>query len=179
VPSNVEIKARIEDLESFERRAAALADGPAATIDQHDTFFVSPCGRLKLREFRDGSGELIHYERPDAAAPAKSDYRIARTTDAADLKKVLADALGVRGVVRKRRRLYTRGRTRIHADRVEGLGDFMELEVVLEPGQTPEEGRSVAEELMASLEVAPEQLVEVAYVDLLVSAYAAEAGKRD
>ena len=80
---------------------------------------------------------------------------------------MLADAIGVRGVVRKRRRLYTRGQTRIHADRVERLGSFMELEVVLEPGQTPEEGRSVAEELMASLEVEPEQLIDVAYVDLL------------
>ena len=56
MPSNVEIKARIEDLDSFERRAAALADGPAETIEQHDTFFVAPRGRLKRREFLDGSG---------------------------------------------------------------------------------------------------------------------------
>ena len=43
----------------------------------------------------------------------------------------------------------------------------MELEVVLQQHQTPADGRLIAEELMQALGVAPEQLVEAAYVDLL------------
>lgn len=45
------------------------------------------------------------------------------------LQAVLSEALGVQGVVKKERRLYMVGQTRVHLDRVEGLGDFLELEV--------------------------------------------------
>jgi predicted adenylyl cyclase CyaB len=167
VPSNVEIKARVDDLDAFERRVADVADGAPTILEQHDTFFATARGRLKLREFPDGSGELIHYERPDSVGPATSDYRIARTPDAAGLRQVLASALCFCGSVRKQRRLYTRGQTRIHVDRVEGLGDFMELEVVLRERQTPADGREIAEEIMRHLGIDSGSLVEVAYVDLL------------
>jgi predicted adenylyl cyclase CyaB len=167
LPSNVEIKARIDDLDAVERRVASVADGPPETIEQRDTFFRAARGRLKLREFADGSGELIHYVRPDDPTPKPSDYRIATTPHAAPLRALLGRALGVRGVVRKRRRLYRSGRTRIHVDRVEDLGHFLELEVVLAPGEEPTAGRRVAQELMARLGVRPGDLVGAAYIDLL------------
>jgi adenylate cyclase class IV len=59
------------------------------------------------------------------------------------------------------------GRTRIHLDRVEGLGDFLELEVVLSEGETTESGVKVAHELLARLGISPQQLIDGAYVDLL------------
>ncbi|XP_077196688.1 uncharacterized protein LOC143838755 isoform X2 [Paroedura picta] len=80
---------------------------------------------------------------------------------------VLSQALGVRGVVKKERRVYQVGQTRVHLDRVEGLGDFMELEVVLEEHQSPQEGALVAQQLMAELGIDPEDLLPGAYLDLL------------
>lgn len=59
------------------------------------------------------------------------------------------------------------GQTRIHLDEVEGLGRFIELEVVLRRDQTIEEGQRIAEALMVRLGVRSEDLVEEAYVDLL------------
>ncbi len=59
------------------------------------------------------------------------------------------------------------GRTRIHLDAVDGLGEFVELEVVLADGETAEAGREEARRLMGALEIAPESLVSGAYVDLL------------
>jgi predicted adenylyl cyclase CyaB len=59
------------------------------------------------------------------------------------------------------------GRTRIHLDHVEGLGDFIELEVVLRPDEETASGVREARELMARLEIAEDDLVEAAYVDLL------------
>ncbi len=69
--------------------------------------------------------------------------------------------------MRKQRLLYITGRTRIHLDRVEGLGEFLELEVVLRDGETVEAGMQEARSLMQALGVAPEHLVSGAYLDLL------------
>jgi adenylate cyclase class IV len=69
MPNNVEIKARASDLQELERRAAELADSGPTILEQEDVFFESPEGRLKLRIFPDGGGELIYYDRPDRRGP--------------------------------------------------------------------------------------------------------------
>jgi adenylate cyclase len=164
---NVEIKARLRDPERAARVAARLADGGPRLIVQHDRFYRAGRGRLKLRRFPGGGGELIAYDRSDRAGPRTSTYRLHRTDDPATLEAVLAAALVPAGEVRKRRRLYLVGRTRVHLDRVEGLGDFLELEVVLADGESEAAGRREAERLMAELGVAEADLVAGAYVDLL------------
>jgi len=164
---NVEIKARIADLEAVERRAAALAGGGPRDLIQDDTFFHCDRGRLKLRQFAADRGELIHYHRPDQEGPRLSRFTIVPTAAPAALCALLADALGVAGRVRKRRRLYLAGRTRIHLDRVEGLGEFVELEVVLAAGDTVADGEAEARRIMQALGIDAGDLVRGAYVDLL------------
>jgi predicted adenylyl cyclase CyaB len=164
---NVEIKARARHPERQARLAEALADGPPERLVQEDTFFVVPSGRLKLRIFAGGGGELIQYERPDTRAPSESRYVVAPVPEPEVLRAALSRALGVRAVVRKIRTVHLAGRTRIHLDRVEGLGDFIELEVVLAQGADSAAGARVARELMARLEIAEDDLVAAAYVDLL------------
>jgi adenylate cyclase class IV len=73
-----------------------------------------------------------------------------------------------RGVVRKTLSLLV-GQTRVHLDDVEGLGQFMELEVVMQEGQSDAEGQAIAEDLMARLGVEGSDLIEGAYMDLLDS----------
>lgn len=166
MPRNVEIKARVRDLDGLERRAATIADSGPIVLEQEDVFFETARGRLKLRIFPNGHGELIHYERPDDSAPTTCNYTIAETHDAPGLRELLSRALTVRGVVCKQRRLYLVGQTRIHLDRVRHLGDFMELEVVLRPDQTTAEGASIAHELMDDLAIEQQQLIDRAYIDL-------------
>jgi hypothetical protein len=84
------------------------------------------------------------------------------------LRELLSLAYGQSGRVRKHRTLFLVGRTRIHLDRVEGLGDFIELEVVLSEGEPAEDGsQRRPSELLAKLGISPQQLIEGAYVDLL------------
>jgi predicted adenylyl cyclase CyaB len=83
------------------------------------------------------------------------------------MRTLLQLAHGQTGRVRKRRLLFLVGRTRIHLDAVEGLGEFLELEVVLGEGESAEEGVVEAHRIMAALGVGPEQLVQGAYVDHL------------
>ena len=167
---NVEIKARVGDLASAEDRARAIATSGPQDIRQDDTFFACARGRLKLRDFGDGTGQLIHYFRADEAGPKVSDYVISATRDPATLRDGLARALGVVGRVRKRRRLYLLDRTRIHLDEVDGLGAFVELEVVLRDGEAAEAGRAEAARIMVLLGIDESQLVEGAYIDRLTAA---------
>ena len=167
MPRNIEIKARIPSVEALLAKAVPLGDGPAQRLEQDDTFFRVPQGRLKLRQFADGSGELIHYDRPDSAQAKASDYVRVPAPDPAALREALARGLGVLGRVRKQRWLVLAGPTRIHLDRVEGLGDCMELEVVLQPGQSDAEGSAIAEQLMRALGLAQAERLSGAYLDLL------------
>ncbi|MBL0086893.1 MAG: class IV adenylate cyclase [Ideonella sp.] len=168
MPANVEIKARIASVTALLPLAQALSDDEhAQLIHQDDTFFTVPHGRLKLRVFADGTGELIHYHRANADGPKVSDYAISTVSEPDSLREVLERACGLLGRVRKERILVLVGQTRIHLDRVEGLGDFLELEVVLRPGQPHAEGHAIARSLMQQLGVAESDLVSVAYLDLL------------
>jgi adenylate cyclase class IV len=170
MPRNIEIKARIESVEAVLPRAQALAGGAPELLVQDDSFFTVPHGRLKLREFADGSAELIHYQRADTAQAKASDYVRVPVPDAAALRAALARACGLQGRVRKQRWLLIKGATRIHLDRVEGLGDFMELEVVLRDDQADAEGADVAEALMRELGLADAERLAGAYLDLLAAA---------
>jgi len=167
--ANIEIKARVDDFEAMKARAESLSDMPLKILPQEDTFFNAPQGRLKLRVQSPHEGYLIYYERPDQDGPKRSDYHLAETNDPENLKQVLSLALGIRGVVRKTRYLYMVGQTRIHLDKVEGLGHFMELEVVMKEGQGDAEGQAIAEDLMRRLGIREEALLEGAYMDLIES----------
>jgi len=168
--ANVEIKARLHDPAETRARAAALSDTPVAVLIQTDTFFRTPAGRFKLREQEGIGAELIYYERADAQGPKESQYELypVATASAAQLRRALTTALGVRGVVRKRRELYRVGGTRIHIDEVEGLGAFLELEVRVSESESAAEGHEIARQLMDQLGVSDQDLVSGAYLDLLV-----------
>jgi predicted adenylyl cyclase CyaB len=165
---NVEIKAKVADLEAVRRMVEGLADSGPMELEQEDTFFACPRGRLKLRRF-DGcaEAELIYYERPESSGPKESRYVVHPTADPEGLREVLAAAFDIRGVVRKRRAVYLIGQARVHLDQVEGLGEFVELEVVLGPEQNSSEGVIIAHELMGKLGISSDQLIDRAYIDLL------------
>jgi adenylate cyclase class IV len=166
MPRNIEIKARIESVEGLLPQARALADGAPELIEQDDTFFAVAMGRLKLRQFADGSAELIHYHRPDVPEARASDYVRVPVADAAALREALARGCGVLGRVHKRRLLLRVGATRVHLDRVTGLGEFIELEVVLREGQSDDEGHVIAEQLMQRLGLGGAPRLAGAYLDL-------------
>ena len=167
MPRNIEIKARIESVSALLPKAAALADKDPIEIDQDDTFFPCATGRLKLRAFSKDAGELIFYRRADRLGPKESFYIRSPTTAPDALRESLSLAYGTAGRVRKHRTLFLVGRTRVHLDKVDGLGDFLELEVLLEDEESSEAGVKVAQDLLKKLGIQKSQLIEAAYVDLL------------
>lgn len=164
---NIEIKAHINSIATVLPKALAVATAEPVEIQQDDTFFQCDNGRLKLRAFDAQCGELIFYSRANQAGPKTSFYVISQTEQPQQLREVLAAAHGVVGRVIKQRILVMAGRTRIHLDRVNDLGEFLELEVVLDEHEDEAVGIAEAHALMQQLGVGAEQLIETAYVDLL------------
>jgi predicted adenylyl cyclase CyaB len=167
--SNIEIKARLSRKQALHLQTEALSRSSLAPefLHQTDTFYNVSSGRLKLRELEHGCAELIAYERPDHAGPKLSSYVCCPCSDPKSLHEALSRSIGVRGVVEKHRQVIHIGQTRLHLDEVFGLGDFLELEVVLRENQSLEEGKAIALELMAAFGVESESLIDVAYIDLL------------
>lgn len=91
------------------------------------------------------------------------------TNEPDTLRQALALACGESGRVRTQRTLYFIGRTRVHVDRVAGLGDFLELEVVLGDGEPLELGVQEARQIMEALGVSDAMLVKGAYLDLVAA----------
>lgn len=101
-----------------------------ATLDQRDTYFNVPAGRLKLRETAGKKTELIFYRRNESSsAGMESNYDILQVEDSS-LREFLGGSLGIRVVVEKKRLLLMLRNARIHLDEVVGLGKFLEFEVV-------------------------------------------------
>ena len=129
-------------------------------------------GRLKLRENGPGKCELIHYCRTDEAASKVSDYKI--VPGSAELRELLAAALGVRCVVRKLRGLWLWENVRIHLDAVEGLGTFLEFEAVLGEQFDDADGYGKVARLREAFGIGDGDLVECSYVDLILDISASE-----
>jgi adenylate cyclase class IV len=114
-------------------------------------------------------GELIFYRRVNQAGLKESFYVLSPTSSPGTLRESLSLAYGQIGRIRKYRTVFLVGRTRVHLDRVEGLGHFLEPEVVLVDEEPADAGVREAGELMDRLGILPTQLVEGAYLDLMLA----------
>jgi predicted adenylyl cyclase CyaB len=164
---NIEIKARVTDLEEVLAAALALPARDAGVMRQVDTYFYVSRGRLKLREIDGVRAELIFYHRPDLGEAKRSDYRIVAVEEAAAARTLLEAALGVRARVEKERRLLLYRHTRIHLDTVVGLGTFVELETVLD-GIDEADGRAECAEVAQALGIDGGDLLEGSYGDMVL-----------
>ncbi len=167
---NIEIKAHARDWHKLYEIVRSESDTPGTIIRQIDTFFNVMRGRLKLRQIGDHHGELIFYKREDCDGPRVSNYQIFPTEHPNTLRDLMTAALGIRGVVAKTRNLFWIGQTRIHLDEVDGLGRFIELEVVLRSDQVESNGSKVACEIMNLLSICENDIIQCSYMDLLESA---------
>ena len=167
MPRNIEVKARVKDLRTVRSKVGQIATSGPFFLSQEDIFFRIFTGRLKLRSLSARRGELIYYQRADTTQPVQSRYyRLPIVFFPHLVKGVCSVILGVKGVVRKQRTLYLIGATRVHLDQVEGLGDFIELEVPVTDEESAKGAEAVATEMMEALSIGGGDLVSGAYVDL-------------
>jgi homotetrameric cytidine deaminase len=166
---NVELKAHDPDPRRTLERALAAGAEDRGLLRQRDTYFAVATGRLKLREEEPGGATLIAYDRPDAATERVSSYRLVPVPEPEPLRDALAAANGIRAVVVKRRHLLMWETVRIHLDEVRGLGSFLELEAVAEPGSDLSRERAQIARLRDALDIRDEALREGSYADALLA----------
>ena len=163
---NIELKARCKDLRRAADAAITVGATRAGELRQLDTYFRFDHGRLKLRETEGRAAELIAYERANEAAFRNSDYYVIPVAQPEAMKAALAQRLGVRGEVRKRRELLMWHNVRIHLDEVVGLGTFVEFEAVISPADGEETSHERLARLTEVLGIRDEDRIAVSYSDL-------------
>jgi predicted adenylyl cyclase CyaB len=163
---NLEAKFPLADPDRARCAAESIGYCERGVLVQRDTFFRVAAGKLKLRE-EPGGAWLIHYGRDGAGALQLSNYEIAAVNDPGAMRAMLSAALGAIAEVRKRRTLLMRDNVRLHLDSVEGLGAFGEIEAVIASGDEPERSRAAVNELLSALGVAPADLIDVSYFELI------------
>jgi predicted adenylyl cyclase CyaB len=162
---NLEAKFPLQDISAAQQRAEAIGFTYVGTLVQHDTFFVVPNGKLKLREQPDGAW-LIHYQRHHEKGLELSYYEIVGVAEPGKLRELMSAALGILGRINKRRVLLRRANIRLHLDEVVDLGLFGELEAVMDADDDPGESRAQIAATLAALQIAPDQLINVSYFEL-------------
>jgi adenylate cyclase class IV len=194
---NLELKVRCLDgtaLQRIESLAASAGASYMHTLQQRDTYFPAEHAHLKLREWwrqseedrpateeEEGPPELQHsyekgaagavlisYVRPQKGGTTTSDYLIYRVDEPLMLRTLLSQALGVRAVVEKKRKIYQYGHTRIHLDEVQHLGAFVELETVINGAISLGEATAEHSAVISLLELDRLPVVPYSYSDLLV-----------
>jgi adenylate cyclase class IV len=165
---NIELKAIDPDPSASLEVCRSLGAEDRGTIAQRDTYFEVARGGLKLREEQPGRPHLIQFERASEPQQRESRYRIIEVRDGAALCAALAAAIGMRGVVAKRRRLLLWQSVRIHLDEVEQLGRFIELEAVAPADSDLATEHRLVAELHDALGITDERLVVLGYAEQLL-----------
>jgi adenylate cyclase class 2 len=164
---NFEFKARFSDEKRVRAVLKELRARFLGTDRQVDTYFAVPSGRLKLREGRIENA-LIFYRRPDAKRARLAHVEIMLLPRRNSIRKILASALGVLVVVKKRREIYFAGNVKVHLDQVRGLGKFLEVEAISQTGAV-RKARLQAQKFMKLFGVSTADIIPESYSDLIIS----------
>lgn len=167
---NFEFKAQAANPDEQERKLEELNPVFKGEDHQKDTYYNVPKGRLKMRE---GNIEnaLIYYEREDNTDSKRSDVILYQHQPNSQLKAMLAKIHGVKVVVDKIRKIYFVNNVKIHFDRVNELGSFLEVEAIDDDGSIGiEKLKEQCNEFARFFGIAKEDFIAVSYSDMLLNA---------
>src|SRR4051812_191811 len=80
---NIEVKASYPDLDQARNTCRRIGASSEGILNQTDTYFRVPNGRLKLRQINLDRTELIEYTRSNTAAMRESNYTVTCVEDPA------------------------------------------------------------------------------------------------
>lgn len=189
-----EVKARIEGREVVAERILALGGAFVREVSQEDVYFKHPCYDLRemdqaLRLRREGSVFTLTFKGSRFGTAAKMREEVEVRVDDFEAAKTILERAGFERsfVVRKSRLLYSLEGAEISLDSVEGLGEFIEIELPLsdEATEMARRGEGEAERLRVKLQslaerlgVPKERLTSESYLELLASRSSSSSASR-
>ncbi len=162
---NIEFKAELRNLEAARVRCRTLGAVPILELEQTDTYYKLPDGRLKRREAPGEPTEWIFYHRKDRIRPALSTFSI--LSDEQARRRWGADRLDQWLVVKKHRELWMVENVRIHLDTVEELGTFVEFEALVDTHHPVKECQLKVQHLREQFQPQLGEAIAVGYSDLI------------
>lgn len=127
MPFNIEVKVKYDNLEAVEKTLLDNGARSVGTDYQTDKYYKIPNGRLKIRR-GNIENQLIFYKRNEAADLKQSEIVLLPIDD--KLEFVLDNSLETAVVVKKARKIFFINNAKFHLDEVEGLGRFVEIEII-------------------------------------------------
>ncbi len=167
MPVNLELKAKYPNIKRAEAIAVELSETEQEVLQQVDTYYSVPHGRLKLREIKSIKGdtaELIWYERDEEGGDRMSRYERVSVDTSSGFLSILTEALSPDVTVEKQRTVYMWNDCRIHIDLVEQLGPFVEFEILTEQRSDEKERLQFLKEKFGITEL---DIINCSYSDLL------------
>ncbi len=163
---NIELKVKVE-INKVLADLKKLNSLSLGELSQTDTYFLLGNKRLKIREEKNKS-EIIYYIRDNIAGSKQSKYfRFYINRLILPLVKLFLDVfLGKKKIVKKHRNLHYHAHTRIHLDRVEKLGEYLELETVIDSHHDQDYFIDEHRRIVSALKLSDYVLIPNSYSDL-------------
>ena len=147
----VEIKAKIENREEFEKKLKSLNAEFVREVIEEDEYFNHPCRDFASTDeaLRIRNDYTMTYKGPRVDRDTKSREEINLKIDDLNKARNLLISLGFKSVAKvvKRRRYYKIGELNIAVDILPELGDFVEVECIGEYEPCREKVMELAKEL--------------------------------
>ncbi|MBS4035091.1 MAG: class IV adenylate cyclase [Ignavibacterium sp.] len=164
MPKNLEIKIKVTSLKELKNKLKKKRIGLKKILIQKDVYYSVDSGLLKLR-IENGEKSLIYYQRDEKSKKRWSNYQVIKFADG-DIENFCKNIFSTEINVSKVRELYIYKNTRIHLDKVKGLGSFIELETLVIDDLRNAENHF--NEIVEILELDTKSQIRASYRDLLL-----------
>ncbi len=170
-----EVKVKVEDLERVKTLLRELGAEEKGLRKEVDVYFRHPCRDFRatdeaLRLRLSGGRAELTYKGPKISRDIKAREEITVEIREEDVEKLISllENLGFKrfAEVRKTRERYELGDFKVCLDSVEGLGDFIEVELKA-PGESLESATKKLREFLVKLGIKPVSILK-SYLELLL-----------
>ncbi len=165
MPKNLEIKIKLSNSAQVLNGINKLNAKKIYSSEQVDVYFENEKGRLKVRESI-GEKSVIFYDRVEDGKERWSKFHFIKVESPKEWVSFFKLFMKPLVTVKKHRTLFHYKNTRIHVDKIRGLGNFIELETKV--NSSVKKAREEFEFLCERLVLNKNEQILNSYSDLLI-----------